>query len=678
MRKTLFLFVTLLLGSIAFPALAQRRDFTLEQVAHPEKVGPADLAQLAWVPGTNDFAFVQGEQLLRGSAGTGRQQGLLRLSDLNNALQKAGGSPLSVFPQLRWVSSQQLVLRPENQIFWYDLQTRTASLLHSLPPDAQHLDFHPATRHSGYTAGPAVFVSLQGGEKVKVADQGFIGMEKKATHSSQTVKSPSGWSPSGHLFAFFRTEEKAAGTGSPIRVGAGIFDTRSRQTITLPSDPAWPYLVHLTWSPEERHLYGLRLNPAQNRLQVAQFDATTGTLVKALFEEKSEKYLAPEHGLYFVPNHPQQFVWVSDRDGYDHLYLYDTNGQQIRRLTGGNWSVTDFLGFAPDGKTVFYVSTAESPLERHFYSLNLSNGNTNRISQGTGVHQPLLSPNANYFLNTYSSFVSARQIRILEPSGKIKHTLLNDRDPLQEYRTGEINLFPIKGTDGTDLYCRLITPPGFDRGRRYPVVVYVPENPLEQAVTNSWLGGGELWMQWLAQQGYLVFTLDSRGSGQRGRAFAQAPYGLAGVLEGQDQLEGVDYLRSLDYVDPARIAIWGHGLGGHLAASLLFNAPSSFKAGVAVNPTLTWQPQRTLFPPAAPAKKTEETDLRTYLSDFKGRLLLGLTEGDKASASGALLIQAAEQKRAPVQVFRVPSSPGQAKVSKESLQKIGQFLEENL
>lgn len=680
MKNIILFLIYFLSWAAAFPATSQRKDFTLEQVAHPEKLAPADLPQLTWIPGSNDYAFVQEEQLMRGKAANGRHQVALSLSALNAALQKAGGKTTSAFPMIRWVSAQQFVLRQENRFFLYDLQAKAASLVNATEPGAQQVDFHPATHHIGYKNGSALFVALQRGENIKVADKGFMGLGKDTASNPLSPAKYSGWSPSGHLFAFGRAGERAAGAEGPTPMGAGIFDTRTRQTVAIQPDPAWPYLAHLTWGPEERHLYGLRLNPAQNRLQVVQFDATTGNLAKALFEEQSKGYLSPEHGLYFAPNNPRQFVWVSDRDGYDHLYLYGTDGQQIKRLTGGNWSVTGLLGFDPEGKTIYYTSTAESPLERHLYSLNTATGNTNRISQGTGVHQPLLSPHANFFLNTYSSFVSARQIRILELSGKIKHTLLNERDPLQEYRMGEINLFPIKAADGTDLYCRLITPPGLGRGRRYPVVVYIPENPLRQAVTNSWLGGGELWMQWLAQQGYLVFTLDGRGSGQRGSAFAQAPYGQAGVLEGQDQLDGVDYLRSLEYVDPARIATWGHRLGGHLAASLLFNAPTTFKAGVAVSPTLSWQPPWTLFSPAAPDKAPAETDLRTYLGEAKGKLLLGLAEGAKAGSPGAQLAQAAEQKQAPIEVFRFasPSGPAPPSITAEMLQKIERFLQENL
>jgi dipeptidyl-peptidase 4 len=671
----------LLLLLTFFPALAQRQDFTLEQVARPEMLYPYQLSQLSWVPGTDDYSFVQGEQLLQGNAKSGRQKAMVGLEQLNQALRLAGGPRLQTFPELRWLSAQQLVLHLKDRLIKYDLSSHAVTSLHSLPEGVGSYDLNPLTLHLSYSVGTDLFVAVQGGENVKVSGSAMLHPVRKSRPADQpaSLAQATNWSPAGQQLVYFHPAQSPAEAAAAPKVGAAIFDARSGQSVALQEDPAWPYFAHLTWSPDGSQLYGVRLNQTQNQLQVATFEAAGGGLVKVLLEEKNDKFLFPKRGVIVIPDNPRQFLWLSDRDGFDHLYLYDFNGQLIRRLTRGDWSITDVLGFDRGGKTAFFVSTAESPLERHFYSLNLSTSTSSRISQGTGIHVPQLSPNATYFLNSFSSFVTAQQVRILDLSGKIRHTLHTERDPLQAYRTGEISLFPIKASDGADLYCRLITPPGFDRTRRYPVVVLLGQNLREQQVTNSWLGGGEVWMQWLAQQGYMVFTLDGRGSAHRGRDFALAPFGEAGILEGQDQLEGIDYLRSLEYVDPDRIALYGHQLGGHLAASLLLNAPALFKAGVAVNPSLSWQDYHQFYPMPPSAQLKKETDLVASIANLKRPLLLAQTEGTPASQTVQQLVKAAQAKQVPLQpfAFQLEGTTSPA-ASPALLRKISEFLQKEL
>ena len=671
---------------LLFPAEAQRKDFTLEEIVLNESLAPATLPQLSWITGSDDYFFIQGsgkgQQLMRGAARSSKQAAILQLADLSSAVEKAGGNPVQEFPEIRWTSSETFLLNQQNRIYTYDLKSGNAALANSFAAEAKIFDLHPVRLHVAFTLGRDLFVAMQGAGKVPVTNQAYAGWEEgqPILAGKNKFEKPTLWSPSGNLLAYYLLRQPTSETSRPPVLEVGVFDVRNQQSVELKRDEAWPYLTHLTWSPDEKHLYAVRLNPAQDHLQVNQYEAATGNLVKTLFEEKSTSYLAPKHGLFFVPRHPDRFVWASDRDGYTHLYLYNTQGQLLRRLTAGNWVVTELLGFDQEGKNAFYVSTAESPIERHFYGLHLNTGKTNRISQGTGVHVPQISPGGAYFLSSFSSFVVARQIRLLDRSGKIRQTLLTERNPLENYRTGEITLLPIKGADGADLYCRLITPADFDPGRKYPVVLYVGGHPQEQRITNSWLGGGKLWMQWLAQQGFVVFALDGRGSANRGRDFAQATFGGSGVLEGQDQLQGIDYLTSLDYVDPARIGVYGKELGGHLATSLLLNAPAAFKAGVALNPTLTWPSYHTLFPGSTDPKSRQETDLVQYLGNLKGKLLIAYAQGEPAGPPIRQLLQAAEEKKIPIDTYVYAGQEGRlpAKTRIDLLQQIMQYVQEHL
>jgi dipeptidyl-peptidase-4 len=461
------------------------------------------------------------------------------------------------------------------------------------------------------------------------------------------------WSPKGSRLAYYRMDQTMV-TDYPIvdvsvtparekaikypmagdkshQVTVGVYDLSTRKTVFLQTgEPREQYLTNLAWSPDERFIYLAVLNRGQNQMQLNQYDAATGAFIKTLFEEKNDKYVEPQHPLQFVPGHPDQFVWRSQRDGFEHLYLYSTSGQLLRQLTKGSWLVTDVLGFTAQGQEIVYAGTAESPLERHIYAVSLKGGQPRRISQGTGTHAATLSPSGKYILDSFSSSTTPRTIRVIGVAdGKPKQTLLTAPNPLVGYSLGETKLFPIKSADGqTDLYCRLITPPNFDPTKKYPAVVYLYGGPHVQLVTESWLGGSNLWMQLMAQKGYVVFTLDSRGSGNRGRAFEQATFRQLGTAEMADQLKGVDYLKSQPFVDPARLGIHGWSFGGFMTTTMMTRSPGTFKVGVGGGPVIDWRmyevmyTERYMDTPQENPEGYKTANLLNYVDKLQGKLLL--------------------------------------------------------
>jgi dipeptidyl-peptidase-4 len=396
-------------------------------------------------------------------------------------------------------------------------------------------------------------------------------------------------------------------------------------------EPKEQYLTNISWSPDEKSVYIAVLNRDQNHMWLRQYDATSGAFVKTLFEETDQEYVEPQHPLLFVPGHDDQFIWQSERDGYNHLYLYNTSGKLLRQLTKGPWMVTDVQGFDAKSKNVYFASTEDSPMQRQLYAVSLGGGKARKLSQNAGTHAGLLSPSGEYLLDTYSSQTTPRTVAVIgTKDGKQKQQLLNASNPVANYALGQMKLFPIKAADGqTDLYCRLITPVGFDPNKKYPAVIYVYGGPHVQLVTDSWLGGGNLWMQLMAEKGYVVFTVDSRGSGNRGLPFEQSTFRQLGTQEMADQLKGVDYLKSLPYVDQSRIGVHGWSFGGFMTTTLLSRAPQgTFKVGVAGGPVIDWRmyevmyTERYMDTPQTNPEGYQKANLLNYVQDLKAPLLM--------------------------------------------------------
>jgi len=653
------LFLVWLLALLAFPAMAQQKQLTTEDAFLNPSLQPANLRQLTWVPGTNEYSFVQPgpdgklNQLQRGSV-QGSARTILTATQLSNGLEKAGADKVTSVSGLQWLNANEVTVNQSGQLYRYNLQNHSAQAFYKIDPAAENVDLAPNKQRVAFTKGNNLFISGPGEENKQITHETNPEiMNGQAAHRSEFgITKGTFWSPSGGKLAFSRMDQTMVtdyplvnisplpatvnnikypmAGGKSHHVTIGIYHTRTGQTIFLKTgEPAEQYLTNLTWSPDERHVYLAVVNRAQNHMWLNQYDAATGALVKTLFEEQNDKWIEPEHDLTFVPGKPDQFIWFSERDGFDHLYLYNTNGQLIRQLTQGSWVVKDLLGFSPDQKEAFYTSTADSPLERHLYAVTLSNGRTRKLSQGSGVHNITLSPTGQFFLDNYSSPVTPRTIRLLNTNdGKVAKTLLVAPNPLQEYQLGETTIFPIKGEDGTDLYCRLITPPNFDEQKKYPVVVYVYGGPHVQLVNNSWLGGSNLWMQQMAQKGYIVFTLDSRGSADRGRAFEQAIFRQAGNAELQDQMKGVEYLKSLPFVDASRMGVHGWSYGGFMTTSLMLKRPDVFKVGVAGGPVIDWRyyeimyTERYMDTPQENPDGYFQANLLNHVKNLKGKLLM--------------------------------------------------------
>jgi dipeptidyl-peptidase-4 len=421
------------------------------------------------------------------------------------------------------------------------------------------------------------------------------------------------WSPRNNYLAFYRMDESMVGDYPLVDISArearlrnikypmagmtshevsvGVYSTASKRTVYLQTgEPKDHYLTNVSWDPSERYVYIAELNREQNRLQLNKYAVETGEKIQTLLEEEDERYVEPQHPLLFLKRTPNQFIWQSKRDGYHHLYLYNTDGQLVRQLTSGPADITDVVGLDAEEKHLFVVSNEGNPVEFQVYRIHLRSGKKTQLTFAPGVHRPQLSPSGKYLIDRYSNLDTPLCMDLVHTTTGRVQRLQTANNPYAGYALPEITLGSLKADDGiTDLYYRLVKPVDFDASKKYPVVVYVYGGPHSQIVTNSWLGGARGWDIYMAQKGYVVFSLDNRGTSHRGFAFESVIHRRLGLTETADQMEGVRFLQSLPYVDAGRIGVHGWSYGGFMTTCLMLRHPEVFRVGVAGGPVIDWK-----------------------------------------------------------------------------------------
>ena len=389
------------------------------------------------------------------------------------------------------------------------------------------------------------------------------------------------------------------------------------------------YWTNISWGPNEEYIYVAHVNRAQNHMQLCKYEVKSGKYVKTLFEEKNNKYVEPEHSLTFLKQKPNQFLWWSEKDGYQHLYLYNTDGQEIQQLTKGNWVVTELVGIDEVNQKVFFIATKNSPIDRHLYSVSLDGGKVKKITQENGTHRVWANKNFSLFFDYYSNTETPAKLQIISGnSGKVMEVFHEADNPLSEYNLGTMSLGTINNDKGDLLHYRLIKPINFDPNKKYPVVVYLYNGPHVQLVKNNWLGGANLWYHYMAQNGYAVFTIDGRGSDNRGFDFESCIHRQLGTLEMKDQIAGINWLKNQNWVDSSRLGVHGWSYGGFMTASLLTRYPKLFKVGVAGGPVIDWKFYEIMYTERYMDKPNEnkdgynESNLMNYIDQLRGKLLM--------------------------------------------------------
>lgn len=420
---------------------------------------------------------------------------------------------------------------------------------------------------------------------------------------------------------------KAGQANSDVSVRVFNIKNRTTKTMTISSTEEY-YIPRIRWTRQDGMLGILRMNRLQNQFDLLIAN-TASTLTKNIFTDRN-KYFVEEtvlDNLTFLDD-GKHFIYVGELDGYNHIYLYSMAGMQVRQITKGKWDVMEFYGYDTQKKMLYYQAAQNSPLEREIYAVDLNGKKKYKLSENKGTNDAVFSSSFKYFVNTYQSNSTPKQITLHNQDGKLIRTLEDNADiknKIKEYQISPKEFFTFKTSGGIVLNGWMVKPLNFDPNKKYPVLMTQYSGPNSQQVTDTW---GIGWEQYLAAEGYLVACVDPRGTGARGEEFRKSTYMQLGKLESDDQIEAAKYLGSQSYCDAERIAIWGWSYGGFMSASCLSKGEGTFKVGIAVAPVTNWRyydsvyTERYMRRPQENAKGYDENSPVNMADKLTGRLFL--------------------------------------------------------
>ncbi|MBE6288176.1 MAG: S9 family peptidase [Mediterranea massiliensis] len=581
----------------------------------------------------------------------GKETLLFKRQTMNEALQQAGVKGVAALYSLSfpWPDRTEALLPAANGYVLYNWKTGEVTKRTPLPQGVvANRDLHVESGNLAYTIENNLYVN---GQKVTDEPEGIL-CGTSVHRNEFGISKGTFWSPKGNALAFYRMDERMV-TQYPLvdvtaRIGevnnvrypmagmtshqvtVGIYRPASGKTIYLNTgDVTDRYFTNISWSPDEQTLYLIELNRDQNHAKLCRYNAQTGDLEKVLLEEKHEKYVEPQHPILFLPWNEEKFIYQSQRDGFNHLYLYDLEGNLLKQLTSGEWLVQEVVGFDEKRKEIYITTTEQSPLYSNIYKVSIEHGKRTPVADCPGVHRPQLSATAGYIIDSYTAPDIARKIDIVNTRNGKRINLLTAENPYKDLEMPTIEVGTIKAADGvTDLYYRLVKPADFDSNKTYPAIVYVYGGPHAQQVTGGFMNGLRGWDIYMAAKGYIMFSIDNRGSSNRGLEFENATFRRLGIEEGKDQVKGVEFLKSLPYVDRNRIGVHGWSFGGHMTTALMLRYPEIFKVGVAGGPVIDWAYYEVMYgerymdtPQSNPAGY-KECNLNNHAGNLKGRLLI--------------------------------------------------------
>jgi dipeptidyl-peptidase-4 len=634
--------------------------------------------------------------------------------------ERARTSSLSGIVEYDFSADSRRLLIPLNgDLYLYDLTVTADRAVRRLTETAAaetDARFSPRGRYVSFVRDQNLYViDLTSGEERAITKGGAgvisFGMAEFIAQEEMDRSTGYWWSPDEAKIAYTRVDESpvdeverfeiyaetvkvirqrypAAGrANAKVDLFVANLTNAATEARELPAAAAGDgYLARVNWLPDSRSLAVQRQVRNQQFLELLRIDIETGT-AKRLLEERSDTWIDLYEELTFLKSRPA-FIWASARSGYKHLYLYDLDGRLIRPLTSGNWMVVGDAGEraveAVDEKRglVYFTANRETPLERHLYSAPLDGSSDpieverriQRVSTTPGWHSSVLSSNGQLWLDTYSNPDTPASLTLRRTDGRVIDVLvpntLDESHPYAPFRAAHqrTEFGTLRAEDGQTLYYQLITPINFDPAKRYPVIVDVYGGPGNQRVRNAWGGfprGNEgFFRQYLAQQGYVVFTLDNRGSGFRGTAFEGALYRRMGSIEIEDQVRGVEFLRSLPYVDARRVGVFGWSYGGYMALMAMVRAPDYFTAGVAGAPVTDWRLYDTHYTERFMSTPTDNPDgyrdgmVMTHAKQLRGRLLVmhGMADDNVLFTHSTALFKTLQDLRKPFEVMPYPGS----------------------
>jgi dipeptidyl-peptidase-4 len=690
----LFVGLGLALTVGARPMLAQSaagtKELTLDRLFGPPYLGGRTTQGIEWAPDGKRFSYLQRKgsggdavvELWTMDAATGERTVLVNAETLKSVTQpekakttQATGLGRVQAENYQWApDGNSLLFIGTNSMVVLDLKTMTARPVVSSEAEIEDPKFSPDGKWISFSRDANLFaVNLASGETKALTTGGSEEVLKGKLDwvypEELDTRTAYWWSPDSTKIAYYEMDERPvtrypimdmssptggteytrypqAGEANPIvRVGVvSVTGSAAPETQWMDTGANTDvYLARVDWLPDSQRIAIERLNRAQNQLDLLFCDTSTGAAKTALTE--TDKYwINISDDLYFFSDN-KRFLWSSERSGYRHFYIYDDSGKQLTQLTSGEWGVSDLGGFGPgavnhpavDEKRgfVYFISNKDDVRDTNLYRVSLNDKTITRITKESGTNSARISPDLSSFVNSYSNAATPTRQDLCRMDGTRIAMLNEGKVPeLAEYRLTPVEFVEVTAEDGTKLNASIIKPTNFDPSKKYPVLIDVYGGPHVQVVRNAWGGLGYLAHEVLAERGYIIFSLDNRGSWGRGHGFETPIYHQMGKIELQDQLAGVKYLTSLGYVDPARIGITGGSYGGYMTLEALLNAPETFKAGISDAPVTDWKLYDTIYTerymgtPQDNAEGYKNSSPVNQAENLKGKMMLVHGTGD--------------------------------------------------
>ena len=560
-----------------------------------------------------------------------------------------------------WSTDGKALLFPLNgDLYYYDLASAKSKKLTNTDAFETDARFSPKGNYVSFIREQNLYaLALNSGEEIQLSQDGGgvikNGMAEFVAQEEMSRMTGYWWSGDETKIAYTRVDESPVkeairneiyadevklfnqrypftGTDNvKIQLGVVKLNNQHVDWIDLGKDEDI-YIARAKWLKDSKTLSYQWQNRSQQTLELRFYDSESKKQKVAL-TENSDTWINLHFDLVFLKD-KKHFVWASERDGFKHLYLYRTNGQLVRQITSGDWAVDSLKGIDEKKGIVYFAGRKDTPLESHLYSAPLfKKGDSKRITEQGQYHNVVLAKDNKTFIDTSSSVNKPKSAALRKVNGEfitwLEENKLDNSHPLTPYlsnlATPEYGT--LKADDGQIMHYRLFKPTNMSAGKKHPVIVNVYGGPHAQRVTNSWRSKN-LYFQYMAQQGYVIFQLDNRGSYNRGKKFEDAIYKNLGDVEVSDQIKGVEFLRTLDYVDAKRIGIYGHSYGGYMALMTMFKAGDYFTAGVSGAPVTDWAlydthyTERYLGHPDTNAKGYEASAVFPYTDGLKGPLMI--------------------------------------------------------
>ncbi len=653
MKKLLLSAIAMMLMMTSYAQ--EKKMFTPEDASYNNREVYAKAKSFKWLGSSDKFVFNEDNEIRFRSPGEKSSHTLLTLDMINSIAKGNGVGEFKRMPNITWTTENGgyfFRMGEDGNITLNTLNIKDKSIknINSYPANAENMTLDAKTMRIAYTIGNDLYIA-NGGKQIRITENPEHVIAGQSVHRNEfAIDGGIFWSPDGSKLAYYLMDESMVtdyplvdittriATEKPIKypmagmtshiVKLHVYDIAEGTDVVMQTgEPEEHYLTAITWNNDNKNIYIGILNRGQDTLNFNEYNALSGEFKQTIFTDIDEQYVEPQGPAHFLPGSTTEFVWLAQRDGYYHLWLHNTQTLKAREVEKGDYVVTSFDGF--DGKgNAYYTSTEVSPLQRHFYKVSIKNGKKVRITKKHGTHSVLPSKSGRYFIDNYTSIDVPRAAEIVDANGRFIDYLYQAENPIKDYNIGVTEIDSIEAEDGQMLYTRIIKPYNFDENKKYPVIVYVYGGPHAQLITDTWLAGAGIYLNYLAQEGFIVFTVDNRGSADRGEAFEQIIHRQCGQMEMHDQMTGIEYLKTKPYVDADRIGSDGWSYGGFMSTSLKINYPETFKVSVAGGPVINWKyyeimyGERYMDTPQENPEGYELTALDNKTDKLEGKLLI--------------------------------------------------------